>query len=140
MLKEIIRGDNNSLVYLLDRLNNVNEDIIKISNPKVEELNKLDKEIEIELKNNNISLEEKANKLLNINFKKKLLEEQITLNKNQKPIELYYKEIKSLFIYIPTDMLPLEDLNRVLTFFSYEKDNEKELNKNINKILKKNDK
>ena len=140
MLKEIIRGDNNSLVYLLDRLNNVNEDIIKISNPKVEELNKLDKEIEIELKNNNISLEEKANKLLNINFKKKLLEEQITLNKNQKPIELYYKEIKSLFIYIPTDMLPLEDLNRVLTFFSYEKDNEKELNKNIHRILKKNDK
>lgn len=140
LLKEIIRGDNNSLVYLLDRLNNVNEDIIKISNPKVEELNKLDKEIEIELKNNNISLEEKANKLLNINFKKKLLEEQITLNKNQKPIELYYKEIKSLFIYIPTDMLPLEDLNRVLTFFSYKKDNDKELNKNIHRMLKKNDK
>ena len=45
-----------------------------------------------------------------------------------------------LFIYIPTDMLPLEDLNRVLTFFSYEKDNEKELNKNIHRILKKNDK
>ncbi|MGN1312131.1 MAG: hypothetical protein ACI4U4_03870 [Bacilli bacterium] len=140
LLKEIIAGDNNSLVYLLDRLNNVNEDIIKISNPKVEELNKLNKEIEVELKNSNISLEETANKLLNINKKKKSLEEQITLNKNQKPIELYYKEIKSLFIYIPTDMLPLEDLNKVLTFFSYEKDNEKELNKNIHRILKKNDK
>lgn len=140
LLKEIIAGDNNSLVYLLDRLNNVNEDIIKISNPKVEELNKLNKEIEVELKNSNISLEETANQLLNINKKKKLLEEQITLNKNQKPIELYYKEIKSLFIYIPTDMLLLEDLNKVLTFFSYEKDNEKELNKNIHRILKKNDK
>lgn len=36
----------------------------------------------------------------------------IEINKNQKPVSLYYQSIKESFIFHPVAMLPIKDFNK----------------------------
>ena len=83
--------------------------------------------------------------LIQLNQLKEKLEEiksYIEINKNQKPVSLYYQSIKESFIFHPVAMLPIKDFNKTLEFFDYDT-NRDNYDKKITRIkskIKKNDK
>ena len=101
------------------------------------EINLIDKEIK-ELLSSDKDANEIISKVKNLNDKKKSLEEHTLLNVNQKPVSLYYKNLRALFTYNPIDMIAIEDVDKVLNFFNYQIYNEKEFYKSIKRIKKEN--
>ena len=73
---------------------------------------------------------------------KEEIKSYIEINKNQKPVSLYYQSIKESFIFHPVAMLPIKDFNKTLEFFDYDT-NRDNYDKKITRIkskIKKNDK
>ena len=60
----------------------------------------------------------------------------IEINKNQKPVSLYYQSIKESFIFHPVAMLPIKDFNKTLEFFDYDT-NRDNYDKKITIMIKK---
>ena len=135
LLTGIIKGESNSLICLLDILNNDSELNIGVSSTG--EINLIDEEIK-ELLSSDRDVDEIISKVKNLNDKKKSLEEHTLLNVNQKPVSLYYKSLRALFTYNPIDMIAMEDVDKVLNFFNYQIYNEKEFYKSIKRIKKEN--
>lgn len=135
LLTGIIKGESNSLICLLDILNNDSELNIGVSSTG--EINLIDEEIK-ELLSSDRDVDKIISKVKNLNDKKKSLEEHTLLNVNQKPVSLYYKSLRGLFTYNPIDMIAMEDVDKVLNFFNYQTYNEKEFYKSIKRIKKEN--
>lgn len=135
LLTGIIKGESNSLICLLDILNNDSELNIGVSSTG--EINLIDEEIK-ELLSSDKDANEIISKVKNLNDKKKSLEKHTLLNVNQKPVSLYYKSLRALFTYNPIDMIAMEDVDKVLNFFNYQIYNEKEFYKSIKRIKKEN--
>ena len=89
-----------------------------------------------------INLEKGLIQLKQLKEKLEEIKSYIEINKNQKPVSLYYQSIKESFIFHPVAMLPIKDFNKTLEFFDYDT-NRDNYDKKITRIkskIKKNDK
>ena len=144
LIERILDDDNEALEELLDILYNpktrptINEEYTDILAETKEEIVLISKQISA----GEINLEKGLIQLKQLKEKLEKIKSYIELNKNQKPVSLYYQSIKESFIFYPVAMLPIKDFNKTLEFFDYDT-NRDNYDKKITRIkskIKKNDK
>ena len=144
LIERILDDDNEALEELLDILYNpkkrptINEEYTDILAETKEKIVLVSKQISA----GEINLEKGLFQLKQLKEKLEEIKSYIEINKNQKPVSLYYQSIKESFIFHPVAMLPIKDFNKTLEFFDYDT-NRDNYDKKITRIkskIKKNDK
>lgn len=138
LIGEILNSNNEALEELLEILYNPKNklNIKKDYSKELEQVKESIKLITKQINDNEISLDAGIFKLNILEKKIKELEYYIEINKDQKPVSIYYQSIRESFIFHPIAMLPIKEFNKTLEFFDYDT-NRNNYDKKITRIKRK---